>query len=127
MQALWASIVECCALLTNIGVVGDGEADGVSKFGSEEQAKRLEEFAPIARFFAENASGILDDVGGALLIHCAPHGTERSKSMAPLWPQTPRAPCTGLRELAERITLRNTPFCDDHAYDRYQGEGFRRS
>ena len=30
---LWANIVECCALLGNVGEVGDGEADGVSKFG----------------------------------------------------------------------------------------------
>ena len=34
---LWTSNVECCALMGNI-VVG-GEADGVSKFGSDEQAK----------------------------------------------------------------------------------------
>ena len=38
----------------------NGEAGGVSKFGSEEQAS---EFAPIARFFVEKASQVLDDVG----------------------------------------------------------------
>ena len=53
---LWASIVECCVLLGNIGDVGDGEADGVGKFGQEDQAKRVqEEFSSIARFFVEKA------------------------------------------------------------------------
>ena len=60
----WESIVECCASLGNVGKVGDGEVDGVSKFGSEEQAKRVqEEFAPITRFFVETASELLGDVG----------------------------------------------------------------
>ena len=54
---LWASIVECCALLGNIGEVGGGEADGVSKFRKEDQVKRVqEEFSSIARFFVENTS-----------------------------------------------------------------------
>ena len=47
-------IAESCALLGNVGE--EGEADGVSKIGSEEQAKRVqEEFAPIGRF-VEKAS-----------------------------------------------------------------------
>ena len=51
-------------MLGNIGEVGDGEADGVTKFGPQEQPKRVQEqFAPIVRFFVEKASQILDDVG----------------------------------------------------------------
>ena len=38
-DVLWASIVECCVLLGNVGRVVEGEADGVSKLGSDEQAK----------------------------------------------------------------------------------------
>ena len=40
-SVLWTSIMECCALLGNVGEVGDGEADGVSFSGSGEQAKRV--------------------------------------------------------------------------------------
>ena len=98
---LWARIVECRALLGNDGEGGDGEAGGVSKFGSEVQAKRVqEEFAPIARFFVEKASPFLDGVG-------KDHGW----FIAVLK--------TGLREPAERLTFcsRIAPFCDTWATD----------
>ena len=89
--------------LGNVGEVGDGEADGVSKFGSEEQAKRVqEEFARIARFFVEKVSQYLDVVGEEhgwiiALINAKTVG----ESLTPFWPQTPPYPCTGLRDLAE--------------------------
>ena len=48
-QASW-SVAPC------FGQVGDGEADEVSKFGSEEHAERVHaEFSSIARFFVEKA------------------------------------------------------------------------
>ena len=109
-------------MLGNVGEVVDGEADGVRKFGSEEQAKQMQdEFAPIACFFVEKASQFLDDVGkehgwSIALLKAQKKG---GNSLAPLWPQTPPCQCSGSRELAERITFCNTdvPICDNNAID----------
>ena len=68
--------MECCALLGNIGEVGDGEADGVTKFGVEEHANRVQEdFEPISRFNVEK-SQLLDDGQGAREVRCAPQSAE---------------------------------------------------
>ena len=91
---LWASIVECCALLDNDGEVGDGEADGVSKFRSEKHAKRMqEEFAPIACFGDSNLGR---RGSGARLVHCDLQGIKRKVSR---WHHSGRR---GWRELAEK-------------------------
>ena len=64
-SVLWASIVECCAMLRNVGDVGGGEADGeLASSDHKKEAKRVqEEFARIARFFVEKASQVLGGVG----------------------------------------------------------------
>ena len=107
-------------MLGNVGEVGDGEADGVGKFGSEEHAKRVqEEFAPITRFFVEKASQFLRWVrstAGSLCstwhrrkVTCCHHSGRRRL----------RAHAQVLRELAERIMFCNTivPFCDNDTID----------
>ena len=53
---------------------------------------------------------------------------KEGESLAPFWPQRPPCPCTGLRELAERIHVLQ----HDRAFlrqprPRYQCGGFRRS
>ena len=99
---------------------GDGEADGVSKFVSEEQAKRVqEEFVPIARF-VEKASQLLDDVGKKHGFFIALLKAQKAgKLLAPFLLQTPPCPCSGFRKLVESITICNAtvPFCDNCAID----------
>ena len=114
--------MECCALLGIVGEVVDGEADGVSKFGSMEQGRRVqEEFPPIGRFVVENTSQFLNDVDKeqswfiALL-----NAQKEGKSLAPFSPQTLPCPSSGLRELADRFhDSVNTIvlFCDNYAID----------
>ena len=86
------------SLAVNVGEVDDGEADGVSKFGPEEQLRRVqEELAPITRFFVGQ---FLDGVGKehswfiALL-----KARKEGKLSAPFWSRTPPRPCSGWREL----------------------------
>ena len=98
---LWADIVECSAWLGNVREVVDGEADGVCKFGSEEQAKQgQEEFAPIAlslwrRRVASCTTWVRRTAGS---LHSSRHWRKVSR-WHHFWPQTPPCPCSGLRRL----------------------------
>ena len=98
--------VQWCVLLGNVGEVVEGKADGVSKFGPEEHAKRVQEFVPIGRFIVEKASPFLDDVGKVHNWFIALFkAQEEGESVAPFWPQTTPCLCSGLRGLAERMKV----------------------
>ena len=106
------------ALLGNVDA--DGSAQGASKFGPGKKRRVQEEFAPIGSCFVEKVSHFLDDVGKEHIWLTGLFKSQKGgKSLAPLLPQTPPCPSSGMRELAERITFCNTmvPFCDHHAID----------
>ena len=96
-------------------------------------AKRMElaseasaEFAPTVRLFVETASQFFDEVVKEVSWCIALLKAQKvGESLAPFWPQTPSCPCTGLRELEERMTVCNTIvlFCDNHAID-VKAKGF---
>ena len=91
--------------------VGDGEGDGISQVSDQRskrgECRRSSRPSPASSWRRRvNSWTTWPRSTAGSLRSCK--AQQEGKSVAPFWLQTSPCPCTGLRELAERITFSNT-------------------